>query len=212
MSAPRIPNNVADWMANFRGYVKPYLYEVTFSGKGFQTALDNAVPSGMIGPSAKDMTYLCEAASLPGSAVSTQPNRIHGPVRELAYERLFSGDLSLTFRMDAYMTMRKFFQAWHNGISDSETGDFNYYRDYTSDILIYQYPTTQSDGFGDPNSHGGAYPIYGVRVVEAYPKSLQAIEVGYEQRDTYMKQTVDFAFRRWEQIPQNELYSGGGGS
>ena len=48
-------------------------------------------------------------------------------------------------------------------------------------------------------------PIYGIHIEEAYPKSIGEVSLGYDQTNTYSKQTVDFAFRRWRQIPSSEL-------
>tara|TARA_Y100000593_G_C4299910_1_gene332769 strand:+ start:426 stop:1040 length:615 start_codon:yes stop_codon:yes gene_type:complete len=204
MPGPRIPNNVSDWKSSFRGYVKPSLYEVTFSGTGFANIF-NAWRQEFQwdNEDLKKLTVMCEAASFPGEALSTQPNRIYGPVREFAYEKLYSGDLTLTFRMDDVMNIRRFFTSWQAMVARHDTGDFAYYNDYVGEILIYQYPNQQKL----PGSSLGNIdnPIYGARVLEAYPKSVGPVEVGYDQRDTYMKQTVDFAFRKWEEIHYLDL-------
>ena len=208
MPGPRIAHNLDEWKSSFTGYVKPSLYEVTFAGNGFANVF-NVWRQAMNwdGEDLKQLTVMCEIASFPGEALSTQPNRIYGPVREFAYEKLYSGDLSLTFRMDSVMNMRRFFSSWQELIFESDTGDFAYYNDYAGEILIYQYPTKQAE-----SSSGGTTSlpdrrgrIYGARVTGEYPKSIGAVELGYEQRDTYMKQTVEFAFRRWEEIHPNEL-------
>ena len=92
----------------------------------------------------------------------------------------------------------------------TETGDFDYYDNYISDIEIYQYPTTQAstepgNSVEIPADDPDLKPIYGLRITEAYPKSVGAIELGYATRDTYNKQTIEFAYRKWEEIPADEL-------
>ncbi len=154
--------------------------------------------------------FSCETSNLPGRGVSTTPNRIYGPVRETVYEKLYSGDLSLTFRLDSEMWLRKLFTAWHDIIHITETGDFDYYDNYISDIEIYQYPTHQAstepgNSVEVPADDPDLKPIYGLRITEAYPKSIGAIELGYGTRDTYNKQTIEFAYRKWEEIPADEL-------
>ena len=207
MPSPKIPNKLSEFKSNFHGYVKPSLYEVAFMGRGYQAALGlmEGTPTEV-----RDILMLCEQARFPGSAVSTQPNRVYGPVRELAYERIYSGDLSLTFRMDKDMLLRTFFSTWQEVITSKITGDFGYYDDYKADCEIYAYPNKQA--FSGSNTLFGSIvkglriknPIYGLRIKEMYPKSIAEIELGYEQRDTYMKQTVEFAFRSWEEIPADE--------
>ena len=186
--APKLPNSVQTFLGQHKGLVRNHTFEVTFAGPGYETALGEV---GLNTSQGRNWTVLCESASFPDSAVGTQPNRVYGPVREFAYEKIFSGDLSLTFRMDQTMTIRKFFNAWHKVIHDSETGDFGYYDDYTSEILVFQYPAKGGVENG---------PIYGCRLIGAYPKSIAPIEVGYDQTNTYMKQTIDFAYRSWEEI------------
>jgi len=197
MGSPQLPNSVSDWKAGFRGIVKPHLYEVVFAGPGWNTVLQasNADQS-----TTRELIIHCEAAKFPAGSLGTQPNRVYGPVREFAYERIYSGDLGLTFRMDEEMGLRTIFENWHNIIHDRQSGDWAYYDDYTCDIYVFQYPAQQSDGETRDKK-----AIYGVRVEECFPKSLGEVEVGYDQRDTYMKQEVEFAFRRWQEIPRSEL-------
>ena len=212
MPSPRIKNNLNDFKSQFKTIVKPTLYEATIYGDGWTKAkeLSGAQQLGPVASEA-DRTFIvnCEVAALPGEALSTQPNRIYGPVREMVYEKLFSGDLQLTFRMDGRMWLRQVFSAWQSFIQSKESGDFEYYKNFISNIELYQYPTTQAQPAANEGpmqpTEGLDKPIYGVRINEVYPKSVGAIELGYEQRDTYMKQTVDFAYRSWEEIPTDEL-------
>jgi len=211
-------------MSNLRGgIVKPTLYEVVIMGRGYEAAAQqlgsspsNTVqipfgtgPGGAGANGKRLITMNCEVASLPGTGLSTQPYRINGPVRETVYERLFSGDLTLTFRLDSEMWLRKLFTAWQDIIYKTKTGDFDYYDNYISDIEIYQYPSQQAVTQAPPPAQQQEQPkikpIYGVRIQEVYPKSISSIELGYETRDTYNKQTVEFAYRKWEEIPADEL-------
>ena len=185
--APKLPNSLQTFTGQHKGLVRNHTYEIIIAGPGFEAA------NADIGLDARNLTILCENAQFPGSAVGTQPNRIYGPVRELAYEKIFSGDLSLTFRMDKEMRLRELFNAWQKVIHDPETGDFGYYDDYRAEILVYQYPAQGGTENG---------PIYGVRCTDAYPKSIAPLDVAYDQTNSYMRQTVDFAYRTWEEITE----------
>ena len=128
MAAPKIKNSVGDWKAGFKGIVKPTLYEVAIRGNGWGNAQRTMrAKFGDDGTQLfRDSVIMCENASFPGAAIGTQPNRIYGPVREFAYERIYSGDIALTFRMDEEMHIRSLLSAWHELINDSTSGDFNY--------------------------------------------------------------------------------------
>jgi len=235
MASPKIKNSLNEFKSNFFGVVKPTLYEVVIMGSGYQNTI-NIVnsPAGSREMGTKLLTINCEGAVLPGAAFSTQPNRIYGPVTEYPYERLYSGDLSLTFRLDQEMWLRKFFNAWQGLIfkdkqsalrrntrgrmwqrlgmgfanRPSRAGDFEYSDVYTGEIEIYQYPTKQKASDTQipllPQENNDK-PIYGVRLFGVYPKSIAAIELGYAAVDTYSKQTVEFAYRNWEEIPADEF-------
>jgi hypothetical protein len=166
-------------------------YGISFMGNGVELALKEMGRES--GPLRRRILELlvrnCEVASLVGASFSTAPNRIHGPVREMPYERLYSGDLSLTFREVRSTKVRKFFTSWQNSIYKNTSGNFTYYDDYIGDIEIYQY-----DEKGDSNA------VYGIRIKEAYPKNIHEMTLGYAENDSYHRQTVDFAFRDWEEI------------
>jgi hypothetical protein len=224
MASPKIKNNLSDFKSNFFGVVKPTLYEVVIMGNGYHNAINSInhgpsdifqIPFNSRGMGTKLLTINCEVASLPGAAFSTQPNRIHGPVKEYPYERLYSGDLSLTFRLDHEMWLRKFFSAWQDLIYQNKpnqtnpvAGDFEYQDVYSGQIEIYQYPTKQKAENAEipmRQEEDNDKPIYGIRMYDVYPKAIGPIELGYASVDTYSKQTIEFAYRNWEEIPSDEF-------
>ena len=225
MPSPKIKNQLSEFKANFFGILKPSLYEVVIMGRGYQSALSelNSGPSSMpvripmssMGMGTKLITLNCETAQLPGSGLATQPNRIYGPVKEYPYERIFTGDLALTFRLDHDMWLRKIFTAWQDVIyqhkpnqNNPRAGDFAYQDTYLGEMEIYQYPTKQKASTAEvplAQEEDDTKPVYGVRLYEVYPKSVGAIELGYASNDTYNKQTIEFAYRNWEEIPADEF-------
>ena len=127
----------------------------------------------------------CEAAAFPGRSVSTQPNRIMGPVREMPYEPLYSGDLDLTFRVGQDMFERKFFEFWMDTIVNHDNNKMGYYDEYTRDMFITQLGP--DDGI-----------VYKIRLSECYPKAINAIDLGFDKTDEYTRQSVSIAFREYE--------------
>lgn len=126
----------------------------------------------------------CESAAFPGRSVSTQPNRVAGPVREMPYESLYSGDLDLTFRVGQDMFERTFFEYWMDRIVNHSTNTMGYYDDYTRDIYITQL---------NPNDE----IVYKIRLTECYPKAINAIDLGFDKTDEYTRQSVSIAFREY---------------
>ncbi|HIJ10601.1 TPA: hypothetical protein HA278_00960 [Candidatus Woesearchaeota archaeon] len=157
-------------------------YGVSFYGKGVEAA-------GGTRPILELLMRNCEVASMVGTSFSSAPNRIHGPVREMPYEKLYSGDLSLTFRENHSAKIRRFFTKWQDLMYVTDSGNFNYYDDYIGNIEIHQY----TDG-EDESSR------YGIRLNEVYPKNIHEATLGYAVNDSYQTQIVDFSFRSWEEV------------
>lgn len=171
------------------GILSPARYDIVISpgtvmGGGHISGSSNNIQA------MKRLSKSCEAAAFPGRSVSTQPNRIMGPVREMPYESLYSGDLDLTFRVGQDMFERKFFEFWMDTIVNHSTNKMSYYDDYTRDIFITQLGPDDSI-------------VYKIKVMECYPKAINAIDLGFDKTDEYTRQSVSIAFREYEVISSN---------
>ena len=140
------------------------------------------------------LSLSCEEAAFPARNISTQPNRIAGPVREIPYESLYSGDLDLTFRIGQDMFERTFFEEWQDRIIDHETHALNYYENYVRDIYIAQLGPDDSI-------------VFQILVKECFPKTIQSIDLGYAKSDEYERQSVSFAFREYV-VLDSETFGG----
>ena len=175
------------------GVLSPAKYDIVMSpavvaGGGMITGSATRGSSNI--EAMKRLSKSCEAAAFPGRSVSTQPNRIMGPVREMPYEPLYSGDLDLTFRVGQDMFERKFFEFWMDTIVNHSTNKMGYYDDYTRDIYIAQLG--QDDGI-----------VYKIKLTECYPKAINAIDLGFDKTDEYTRQSVSIAFREYEVLTSN---------
>ena len=132
-----------------------------------------------------------ESVTIPGRSIATQERRTFGPQREMPYERLYSGDLDITFMFSSAIggggtQIRSKLERWMDKIINPEQNVINSeYEDYTGSIKIsVDYP----DG-------GEAWQI---EVDEAYPKTISPVQLGYGINDEYLKQSVSFAFREYK--------------
>ena len=181
-------NDIRDFLARTttQGIIKPNKYQILFAGPGFDAACEAA------GFSPSDANRLlsdtCEEIAFPGSQIASKEFRVYGPPREMPYERLFAGDIDMNFRLDDNMRIKSIFEEWLNVIVDPSSNNVTYYDDYICDMKIQIF-----------NDQSDLSPIYEGIIVELYPKQVDAIQLGFDQRDTYMKQKVGFAFRRIEQ-------------
>ena len=117
----------------------------------------------------KNTVMFCDQVQLPGTNFNTSDTRTFGEIRKAPYERLYE-DINMSFYVDTAMTVKLLFDNWMTYIQDPGTRNFNYYDDYTADIVIeVQDVKNQSR--------------YAVKLFEAYPKSIGAIQLDQGNKD-----------------------------
>ena len=139
----------------------------------------------------RDALLMCDQVQLPGTNFNTSDMRTYGEVRKAPYERLYE-DINMSFYVDTAMTVKILFDNWMTYIQNPGTRNFNYYDEYTADIVIeVQDIKNQSR--------------YAIKLFEAYPKSIGAIQLDHANKDI-MKLSVNFAYKYY-QIGSQEISS-----
>ena len=147
----------------------------------------------------RDVMLMCDQVQLPGTNFNTADMRTYGETRKAPYERLYE-DVNMSFYVDTDMQVKYFFDDWMTYIQDPMTRNFNYYDEYIADIVIeVQDLKNQSR--------------YGIKLYEAFPKSIGAIQMDYAGKDI-MKLSVNFAYKyyivgQYENIENTDQYDGG---
>lgn len=130
----------------------------------------------------RTVLILCDQAALPGITIASTQQRIWGELREMPYEALFE-PVTFSFYVDTNLGVKNLFEEWIQLVRDPESRVFNYYSNYTADINIYVHPLDEND-----------MPVHTVTLYEAYPKSLQAINLDYSSKDV-MKYSVTMNYK-----------------
>ena len=128
------------------------------------------------------LSLRCENAEIPGRNFMTHDQKIYGPTEKYPYQNSYN-DLTLTFIVGDDMLERRFFDEWMQFINPVETFNFNYKKDYTSQITINQY-----DVSGDLSAN--------YTVVDAYPISVNQMDLDWSS-DGHHKLVVVFAYTYW---------------
>jgi len=132
------------------------------------------------GEKSRDVVLLCDQVQLPGTNFNTADMRTYGETRKAPYERLYD-DVNMSFYVDTSLTVKKFFDDWQNLIQDPISRNFNYYDTYTCNIIIEVQDLKNRSR-------------YGVKLFEAFPKSIGAVQMDYAGKDV-MKLSVNFAYK-----------------
>lgn len=139
----------------------------------------------------RDALLLCDQVQIPGTNFNTADTRTFGEIRKAPYERLYE-DINMSFYVDTSMTVKLMFDNWMTYIQNPGSRNFNYYDDYTADIVIEVQDTKNQSR-------------YGVKLFEAYPKSIGAVQLDYAGKDV-MKMSVNFAYKYYS-IGAQEVFN-----
>jgi hypothetical protein len=133
--------------------------------------------------SARNLTFRCENANLPGRTLSTIEQKTYGPVEKYPYLTTYN-DMDLTFILDDDMQAKLLFDAWLNYINPSYNHNFRYKENYTTTITVNQYDVSNELS-------------YSVNLYDAYPISINQLDLDWSG-DGYHKLTVTFAYTYWK--------------
>lgn len=143
----------------------------------------------------EDLQFRAEAVRAPGVTINmTNVNRYGvGPIQKFPYNAQFT-DTSMTFLADKESLVWIFFYNWMNNVfsfSQDESPDGNYARfrsnymmDYVVDIKIYVY------------DYDGKLSTT-VELIDAYPISMNDVNLAWGDNNQAKKITVSFAFNYW---------------
>lgn len=140
--------------------------------------------------SARNLTYRCENANLPGRTLATTEQKTYGPVEKHPYLSTYN-DIDLTFIVDDDMQQKIFFDAWLNYINPTYNYNMRYKENYATTMTINQY------GVANENT-------YSVSLFDAYPISINQLDLDWNG-DSYHKITVTFAYTYWKNLTLQAL-------
>jgi len=144
-------------------------------------------------------------ASLPGKNLFTSQSKPigYGPVIRYPYQNSY-GQMDITFLTDSDYTEYKYFSLWMDSIVKSATnknfsrGGFhlnNYREDYNCLVSLFGY-----------NEEGVS--TYSCFFVDAYPRDIQPVTLGWDQNDQVLQFTVTFDFTHWYDQDTPEIMLG----
>jgi len=180
---------------NRYGYVCANNYRVVFSGIA---GIGDQVIGSPAGSSISDgtdkkkglfdtrLSLSCESVTLPGRSLATNEFKTIGIGIEVPYERLFGGDIEMTFIFGKDMQERKIFESWMNTIISNTNNRFGYYDNYVAQADIILFDETDN-------------PVYKSKIEEIYPKEIGAISLSNESSDL-ARQSITFSYKKYTPI------------
>lgn len=141
----------------------------------------------------RDISILCDSVVIPGKQISTIDYQSVKYSVKIPYGTIHD-DIALTFLLTNDYYMKTIFDTWINSIVNSKNYKVAYKKDITSDVVIQQLDEQD-------------IPIYGVKLENAFPTTINEISLANENSDTIQKLSVSFSYDRY--VPQGALTSTG---
>ena len=149
----------------------------------------------------RDLSYLCEAAELPGRGFMNVDVRYYGPSFKMPYQTTYE-DLNLTFLVRDLFLERQMFDDWMELINPSNNYNFNYRKDYICSIDLFQMSEVEIAGSGAQKTSAAQYKF---TFEEAWPILVNPMPVNWAE-DNFNRLTVAFTYKRWHRETLDPKY------
>jgi len=111
----------------------------------------------------RDISLLCQSASLPGRQVTTLDYQAEKQTVPVPYA-FIDEDVTCKFLLTNDYYMKIIFDDWLSAILDLDTYEVGYKKDFATDVVVQQLDLENK-------------PVYGVRLVNAFPTSVTGVEL-----------------------------------
>ena len=192
-------NDILSTFHSDDGYAVPNRFEclilppvdVSFvDGGAFESSITYSDP-WLTSNKARAVSLRCESTTMPGRTLNgSEDTNVYGPVREIVNGVTYAGDVEMLFQASSGLEERVFFEEWQKRAFNEETWNVRYHEEYTSEVQIYLLDKQDQRR-------------YGIRLHEAYPKTIGAVALNQAPSSEIIKIPVSFSFRWWETLDIN---------
>lgn len=141
-------------------------------------------------PVYEQLSYMCEAAEMPGRGFVNIDARYHGPNFKMPFQSIYE-DTSMTFLCRKSSYERMFFDNWMEIINPTDSWNFSFRDEYSALIDIYQLTDTPSGGKGS-----APLATYQWTLHNAYPLIVNPQQVTWAD-DNFQRLTITFTYTHW---------------
>ena len=169
-------------ISNHRGLAKPNRYEVRLPRlshiPGFETDIEG-------------LNLMCSNVNLPGKQILTADREIGIKFEKVPYGYAVD-DISLTFYLTNDYQAKRYFEAWAGSTVNYNKHQLQYKNVFQKTVDIFQM---------DDDNEKNPTKIYGCRLFEAFPTTLNPVEMSYEASNVIAVYNCQLSYTDWEEIP-----------
>lgn len=129
----------------------------------------------------ENMAFLAKSAGLPSRTIGDVELNWQGMKAKIAGDPTFD-DFSMSFLNDYHFDLKNFFEMWLEAIATMKTNNRTKHENYKTTITIQQLGRQQSE------------ILRTYKLVGAYPKQMDQIELSMESNDTPEELSITLAF------------------
>tara|TARA_R110000822_G_scaffold101565_1_gene227738 strand:+ start:21121 stop:21660 length:540 start_codon:yes stop_codon:yes gene_type:complete len=170
------------------------LKAATSKGRGFASANQFMVTLPSLGKyDIRNLNVLCTNVNMPGRQILTQERLIGIKGRKMP-NGFASDDVSMTFHVMNDYTIKKYFEEWQDRVISQDSFEVAYTNEYAKDVIISQLK--KGTAFDFPLDIRTKDSVYQVKLLDAFPTTMNAIEFNNEQ-DGLVKLNVQLSYKNW---------------
>lgn len=142
----------------------------------------------VVDEAARECQILCKAASLPSSVIGQIDVPFRGRQLKVAGDRTFE-NWTVTFINENNFNIRNSFEKWMSLLNQHKAGTGNHtLEEYYTTLTVQQLQRSAPEDAG---------VIKEIKIVDAFPVNVSAIDLSYDTTDTIEEFTVEFAYQYW---------------
>jgi len=150
----------------------------------FDVTIPIPLALGFMITSARNLTYRCDAAQLPGKTFATVEKKIGSAPKELFPYHLDYQQSQMSFIVSDDMNEKIFFDTWMELINPTTNYNFQYKQNYAVDVSVNQYDVAGNI-------------TYSAVLQEAFPVDVNQLDLDWST-DGYHKLNVVFVYKQWQ--------------
>ena len=133
----------------------------------------------------RDLSLLAVSTSIPGRQLQTGEHQTFREQKKYI-TNFIDEDVSMEFLITQDFYMKTIFDNWQKLAFDTNNYTVNYKKEYVADVIIQQIDKEKN------------LPLYGVKLINAFPVTVGALTLNNESADTVQRFSVTFAYDRFE--------------
>lgn len=132
----------------------------------------------------KSFQFSVENVYFPGRNIASETLKLAGPVDEIPYESVYSGDLDITAKVSTDFREKALFESWMDIIVNQRTQNLAFPGDYRCNATI------EALNMNDEK-------VYEIKLTEVWPKTVGRVSVGQGLVNSYATMQIGLAFRKY---------------